>query len=207
MLLTAFLWPMVSWAQAPFEAGKDYVILDNVQQDTSTVVDTPVIEFFNYGCPACANLEPTLEAWLQQQSNGIAFTRVPVVFNPEWQIYARAYYIAKALDIEEKVSPALFKSIHEQHQNLSTPAAMAAFFAKFGVNEADFNSVYQASPLIDAEMAQAKLLSQTYRIRLIPTFVVGGKYKTNASMVGGDNNRLMQVLDYLIKRNQPPAQS
>jgi thiol:disulfide interchange protein DsbA len=51
-----------------------------------------VIEFFSYGCPHCADLEPHLQAWLKRLPPDVQVRRVPVAFQPSWENLARVYY-------------------------------------------------------------------------------------------------------------------
>src|ERR1043166_750133 len=83
-------------AKTEFEPGKDYEQLNQSEltntSDKSNKVT--VIEFFNYGCGACAFLEPKLNQWLQTKSAEINFEKVPVVFHSDWEFLAKSYYIA-----------------------------------------------------------------------------------------------------------------
>ncbi|MGE5668772.1 MAG: thiol:disulfide interchange protein DsbA/DsbL, partial [Betaproteobacteria bacterium] len=66
-------------AAAPLVEGKNYVRLANPQPvDTGKKIE--VIEFFSYGCPHCAALEPYLDAWRAKLPADVTFRRVPVLF-------------------------------------------------------------------------------------------------------------------------------
>ena len=205
-LLPVFAWAATANNAASsngFVQGKDYQI---IQAATAPASPLPagkiqVIEFFNYGCPACNHFEPALEKWLANgKPKDVAFERVPVVFHPEWDILARAYYVAKDLGVEGKITPVIFDAIHQQGLDLSTQAALAKFFEKNGVKEQDFNSAFQFSPGIDAQMMRGENLMGVYQVFEIPTLVINGKYKTNLGMAGGDGQRMVQIADYLIAK-------
>lgn len=186
-----------------FVEGKDYKIVQSATAPASPLPKDKiqVIEFFNYGCPACNHFEPALEKWLANgKPKDVAFERVPVVFHPEWDILARAYYVAKDLGVESKITPAIFNAIHQQGDDLSTPAALAKFFAQHGVKEQDFNSALQFSPGIDAQMMRGENLMGVYQVFQIPTLLINGKYQTNLGMADGDGNRMIQIADYLIAK-------
>ena len=51
---------------APLVEGKNYARIRN-PQPVETGKKIEVIEFFSYGCPHCAELEPHLDAWLAKQ--------------------------------------------------------------------------------------------------------------------------------------------
>src|SRR4051795_12470090 len=43
-----------------------------------------VIEFFSYGCPHCADLEPEMQNWMKTVPADVQFVRVPVMFQDRW---------------------------------------------------------------------------------------------------------------------------
>ncbi len=209
-LLRCCLWlmvclPVVVWAAADdaaaFVAGKDYKVIQSATAPASPLPKDKiqVIEFFSYGCPACNHFEPTLEKWLVNKPKDVAFERVPVVFHQTWDILARAYYVAKDLGVEGKITPAIFKAIHQQGMDLSTADALAKFFAQYGVKEQDFNSALQFSPGIDAQMMRGDNLMGVYQVFEIPTLVINGQYRTNLAMAGG-SERMVRLADYLIAK-------
>src|SRR5688572_6681260 len=77
-----------------FVAGKDYIVLPASSTEAPTSNLIPVKEFFSYGCPWCFKLEPNLENWVAAHKEKIEFTRIPVVFKKDWELYAKAYYTA-----------------------------------------------------------------------------------------------------------------
>jgi len=187
---------------ANFQAGKDYQLLSNseITPKRAPQARVKVIEFFSYGCPACHAFEPALEAWLSKKPAYIDFERVPVVFEQGWAPLAQAYYAAKDLGVEAKLSPIIFKAIHEQGQDLTNQKTLTEIFVKNGVSQKDFESAYNFSPGIDAQMMRANALMTQYGINKIPTIIVAGLYKVNPEMVGGDANRLIEVVNYLAAK-------
>lgn len=197
------IFPLLATAAKPiFQPGKDYKLLvtDNaVTQESATI---EVIEFFSYGCPACYRLESTLDQWLIHKPKNIDFKRVPVIFHQGWDVYAKAYYIVSAFGQEAKLSPKLFAAIQEQRMNLSNPRALGNFLAKEGINQQDFQNAYENSPLLEIKLKQGNELMIQYKIMEVPSFVIGGKFYTNAAMAKGDPQRLLQIIEFLIKKSQ-----
>jgi protein-disulfide isomerase len=70
-------------ASAQLVEGKNYDRIKN-PQPTESGNKIEVIEFFSYGCPHCAELEPFLETWLAKLPPDVAFRRVPVMFQDRW---------------------------------------------------------------------------------------------------------------------------
>ncbi|WP_010597856.1 thiol:disulfide interchange protein DsbA/DsbL [Rickettsiella massiliensis] len=97
--------------------------------------------FFNYACPACYHFEPSLEKWLANKPVYVQFERIPIIFNESWRSLARAFYIAKMLGVEKKLTPQLFKAIHEEKRDLSDPQQQKDFFIEQGVKPSDYESI------------------------------------------------------------------
>jgi thiol:disulfide interchange protein DsbA len=88
------------------QEGKQFVRLKNpVPVETGNKIE--VIEFFSYGCPHCADLEPILEDWMKRLPPDVQFRRVPVLFQPKWVTLAKVYYTLEALGVEPKMTSAI----------------------------------------------------------------------------------------------------
>jgi thiol:disulfide interchange protein DsbA len=182
-----------------FVAGKEYQVLAKVPVVKASK-NVEVIEFFSYGCPGCYQFEPLLQLWLGKHVKRINFSRVPVSFHPNWDVYAKAYYVAKTLNVLDKIHQPLFDAIHVERQSLADQQAMADFFAKHGVDRQKFLDSYNFIPQIGAQIENGAKLAKTYNIIEIPTMVIGGKYRTNVAMVQGDAKRFLALLDYLVAK-------
>ncbi len=180
-----------------FVEGKDYQVVTNVQALKSK---TPLIqEFFSYGCPWCYKIEMPLQAWIGKMGKSVEFERVPVVFKPSWELYAKAYYTAKTLALSEKLNPALFKAIQIDKKSLDTKQTMINFFVAYGVDKEIAKSAFESSPTIDMKVQTGMALMATYQINAVPAFVVNNKYKTDLQMAGSPA-RLIEILDYLLRK-------
>lgn len=192
---------MVSIAAADtFVAGKDYTVIN---ADAPSQTPVKVIEFFNYGCPWCAYIDPTVEKWLQHKPHNVEFSRVPLTFESGWDTYAKAYYLAKALKIETKISPLLFTAIHgkddTENNDLSSTAAITDFFVKQGVKPSVVEqAMNNASPTMALQLQQGANLMKQYGILSIPCFVVGEKYRVGLDQAKSPE-RLMEIVNYLVK--------
>ncbi|MGC1854397.1 MAG: thiol:disulfide interchange protein DsbA/DsbL [Candidatus Aquirickettsiella sp.] len=185
-----------------FKAGKDYEVISTTEIIPKLTPKTQVrvVEFFSYACPACYHFEPTLDKWLANKPNYVKFERVPIVFQPSWRSLARAYYIAQMLGVEKELTPAIFKAIHVEGQDLSNPKLQEEFFIKHGVKQHEFESIASFSPGIDAQLLRSDTLMQEDKILAAPTLVIDNRYKVDPSMIGGDPTRFLQVADYLIEK-------
>lgn len=189
--------PALSYA-AVFTEGKDYQIITNPQPDNKSKV--PVItEFFSYGCPWCYKIESPLNEWTLKLGKSVQLERVPVVFKPDWELYAKAYYTAKTLALTNKMNPLLFKAIQEDKNPLASKQAMVQFFVASGVDKEIASSAFDSSPTIDMRVKNAMNLMAQYQISAVPAFVVNNQYKTDLQMAGSPE-RLLEILDYLIRK-------
>ncbi len=184
---------------AEFEAGKDYEIIKTAQAHHTPKGAIQVTEFFNYGCPWCYRLEPGLNQWVKQQGAKINFKKIPVVFNKDWDYYARAYYTAKALSLNSTLDSALFKAILEDKKSLNNTQNMIDFLTNHGVNRATADSAFNHAPSIELKMSEAQRKMIEYQINAVPAIIINNQFKTDLQMAKTET-RLFELLDYLLKK-------
>ena len=196
LLFAISLWCISHVSRASAGASVGYQELSPHIDAFSVPGKVTLTEFFSYGCPACYAIEPELEAWLAKHKN-VIFYRVPSLFRPEWVIYAKTYYTAKHFGMCEKINSALFKAVQDDGLDLSTPERMADFFGTYGVDKSQFRAIFDFSPEIDGQVARADNLFHQYKIFAIPSFVINGKYLTNAEMTDSSNEKLFKTIESL----------
>ena len=178
-------------AMANFTAGKDYTVLSNpVKIEKAGKIE--VREFFWYGCGHCYSLEHPMQEWLKKLPKDVNFVRTPAAMNPVWEVNARGYYVSEALGKRRNVHIPLFDAIHKEGKQLFDQQSLAKFYVRYGIPEAKFNSLFN-SFAITGKVAQAKKLAQEYQLTGVPAVTVNGKY-----VVQGDNQKVVQVVNYLI---------
>lgn len=193
--------PLASFAEE-FVAGKDYVIIPNPEKLNEIKNAVSVTEYFSYGCPWCYRIEPALNQWVNQQGTKIFYNKVPVVFNKDWEYYAKAHYTAVALSLEPKLAPELFKAIVKDKQRLNSNQAMVDFFAHNGVDTKIAHSAFNQSPSIDIEINDSKREMVRYQVNAVPALVINNQYKTDLQMAKSEE-RLFAILNFLVaKSNQ-----
>ena len=107
---------MAAAAQSVDE-GKEYLRLKN-PQPVESGKKIEVIEFFSYGCPHCADLEPILQPWIKALPADVQFRRIPVMYQERWIPLARIYYTLEALGEEKRLSPEVFSALHSRGVSL-----------------------------------------------------------------------------------------
>lgn len=185
-------------AHAEYLEGIEYTEL-NQPQPVATGDKIEVREVFLYGCPHCFHLEPVLQKWVKRLPANARFVRMPAVFRPTLEPHARAFYAFEALGITNKMHEPFFKAIHVQQRPLSDEDSIVAFVVEHGGKAEEFRRTFHSFS-VDANVKSATQLAAAYGVDSVPTMIVDGKYRTNSTMAGGNDN-LLRVLDYLIKKS------
>jgi len=165
-----------------------------------------VVEFFNYICPACFGFEPKLESWKARMPEDVNLVLIPAPFRPDFELYAKVYYAAKQLGVEEKSHGPIYAAIHVAHTlpdegdrpTPDSPAAVgkiADFYAGYGIDAATFTkTLYSFS--VDTQVRRANQYTARSKVRATPTLMVAGRYQ----ILSRDPDRRLQTLDYLVDK-------
>ncbi len=185
-----------STQEEEYKEGTHYTKVGEILYHPMEKVD--IIEFFSYGCPHCFHIEPVMRHWLETSATYTSFVRMPAYWNPFFELMAQAYYTAEILKAEDKIHEPLFKAIHELKQNLQTRNSVKAFFVAQGVTEADFEKTFD-SFAVNQKMKMAADQFKKYKLKSVPSFVVGGVYATSITQAGSPE-ALTKVLNHLAKK-------
>lgn len=162
---------------------------------------TPLIEFFSYGCHWCHDLEPSLQSWLNNNAKKVVLIRVPVIFHPTWRPLAKAYFTAQQLDQSARFDPVVFKAIHEDHKMVVSDEDVRTIFIQNGVNAKVFDEAYGSSS-VNQRLKWIEEMTRLYQIKQVPTLVLVGKKGislTTLQAVGG-RDHLSTVLDEMLNQ-------
>jgi len=181
---------------APYTEGNEYVTLPAPPQRLSSEGKVEVVEVFSYGCIHCAQFAPAAEKLRKQLPAGVAFKLLPAPFSAEWLPFARAYYAAKQLGVVERTHMALFDAKFAQHFPINSMDELADFYAREGVDRAEFMRV-ATSPEATAKLKEDLALIQKWQVDGTPTIVVNGKYRV-ATVHSYDE--MVAVTQWLVKR-------
>jgi thiol:disulfide interchange protein DsbA len=158
------------------EEGREYLLLKN-PQPTETGKKIEVIEFFSYGCPHCADLEPILQNWIRTMPADVQLRRIPVMFQERWIPLAKVYYTLEALGEEKRLSPEVFSALHTKGIALFQDKTFLDWAASQGLDRKKVEDMYN-SFAITGKVNRARAAQGTYKIEGVPTFVVDGKFIT-----------------------------
>ena len=128
-----------------FIDGKHYKTLIPAQPTSSPPDKIEVAEVFMFSCPHCYNFEPHIQQWLENKASYVEYVRIPANFNPMAREHSRAYYAAVQLGIAEQITIPFFREFHSNRNPLNTPDRLATFFYRFGISDAETESLIEAA--------------------------------------------------------------
>ncbi len=176
-LLTAMaclLWPFATSAE--LVEGRDWRAASGSAQGAPEGAEIEVLEFFSYGCPHCADINPLVKRWTKDLPSDVRFERVPVTFGrAAWESLARLYFALGFADELERLDQAVFDAVTKQRVNLYTERAVLNWIAEQGVERDDFAKVYN-SFAVEAALAKANTLAARFGVNAVPMFIVDERY-------------------------------
>jgi len=184
-LVAVFFAALAFAAAAPaqdLQEGKQYARVKN-PAPAGTGKKIEVIEFFSYGCPHCADLEPEMQAWMKKLPPDVQFRRVPVMFQERWVVLAKVYYTLEALGEEPRLSPEVFAAIHKSGTNLTSEKIFFDWAASKGLERKKVEDTYN-SFAVGGKINRAKTEAQQYNVQSVPLIIVDGKFITATDKVG-----------------------
>lgn len=176
LLLTSACCSAQSSGAAPYTEGNEYVTLPGPHQRYSDTGKVELVEVFSYGCIHCAHFAPIAAKLEKQLPAGVTFKLLPAPFNAQWLPFARAYYAAKQLGVVGRTHLQLFIDKFDQHYPIGSMDELADFYARQGVNRADFMRIAM-SEKTTAKMKSDLALIQKWQVDGTPTLVIDGKYR------------------------------
>lgn len=183
-----------------FKDGTHYVTLSPAITTQAPTGKVEVVDLFWYGCPHCYALEPTIEKFLSQKPANVVFQRVPATLSPRWEYHAKLFYVGQMLDPDgvKKVHTKIFEALQKQRRKIDNDEAMTRFFTELGFTADQVKNALNSMEM-KTMMARATDIGVKSKADSVPVIIVNGKYRTSPSMVGSEE-KLLQVVDYLVKR-------
>lgn len=188
----------------PFTAGRDYQVLA-LPVPTADASKIEVIEVFSYGCIHCATLQPYVDSWKGGLPDDVDFSYAPLGFGAVADTFARAYFAAESLGINDRAHAALFKAIHSERREFRDADDLAAFYSDFGVTEEDFQRATR-SFAVNTRLNRLKQQMPRYGVEGTPSMIVNGKYRVPMP-AGSGAAGLLQIVDFLVDRERSAPKS
>ena len=193
-LATAATLPLRAWGQSEPDEGIDYETL-KAPMPTASPGKIEVLEFFRYGCPFCNRMEDFLKVWKPRLAADVAFRKVPVSFYST--THQQLYLTLVQLGEEARLGPLVFDTIHRQGQSLEMLMEISEWASHHGIAVARFEAAWH-SPQVQAGIEKSNAQVQGWGVKSVPQFGVNGRHLTSPAMVGGSNQRALDVVDWLI---------
>ena len=195
-----------------FVEGTDYRVVETEIQeevsatdndsetDTKTVPDETikVVEFFNYGCRHCFNLEPFVKKWLDEKEDDVEFVRVAVPIQRAWIPLARAYYIAEKFDVVDGVHDLMFRAIFEKNLQMQRPDLLEQLFVAKGVDEEDFQEAF-TSDEVNNKIRKSGEQMRLFGLKGTPSIVVNDQYVVESQRLD-DLERMFEIVEFLVEK-------
>jgi thiol:disulfide interchange protein DsbA len=180
----------------PFQAGTHYLPIEPAQP-TASGDKVEVIEVFSFACIHCAHFEPMVKTWKAKMPAQASFSYLPAVFNPSWEVFARAYYAGEVLGIAEQAHQDMFDGVHVR-RDIRNLEDIAKLYAKYGKTEQQFLDATK-SFAVEMKINRAKQVVPRYQVDGTPTIVVAGKYRVTGQSAGSQD-KIFDVVNFLIAK-------
>ena len=197
-LIFIFVISFTAFTNAEFRLGVDYRIVDNplpVKRDG--VVE--VSETFWYGCNACYQFDPVINAWESRQKDDVKLSKIPVTWGGIHQLHASLYFTIEALKLDPSTHNAVFVTIHKEGNFLQNPNTIQDFLEKFGVAP-EVSSQYLNSFTVKQQVNRAIKHARQLKVSSVPMIIVDGKYIIEPK---GSYEKLLKVVDHVVELQRP----
>jgi thiol:disulfide interchange protein DsbA len=182
--------------------GRDYETIKNGESWKPLNGQIEVVEVFGYVCPACAAFDPLVESWKKKLPADVRFSYVPAPFGPEWNPYAKAFYVAEAMNLVDKSHSALIREIHVTQSmpgegDAVNEQKIADFYGKYGANPKEFLSTMNSFS-VNAQVNKGRQFMIRSGANSTPTLIVNGKYR----VTGNSFEDMIRIASKLVARER-----
>ena len=179
------------------EAGKNYFVIDP-PQPTASGDKIEVLEIFNYACVHCAHFQPYADEIKSKLPAYAQFGYLPAIFNEQWEAFARAFYTAQAMGIQEKTQQAMFDAIHRDRREFRSFDDIATFYGEHGADVEKFKQTANSFE-VESKLARSKELVPKFGVDGTPSLVINGKYRITGASAGG-YPQAVALTEFLVKK-------
>jgi thiol:disulfide interchange protein DsbA len=185
--------------------GRDFETIKNGEPWKPLDGKIEVVEVFGYVCPACAAFDPLVESWRAKLPADVRFSYVPAPFGPEWNPYAKAFYVAEAMNLVDRSHSALIREIHVTQTmpgegDGPNEQKIADFYGKYGANPKEFLSTMNSFS-VNAQVNKGRQFMIRSGANSTPTIIVNGKYR----VTGNSFEDMLRIASQLVARERAAA--
>lgn len=161
------------------------------------------IAFFQFTCPHCRDLHPSLVRWGRSLPRGVGFEFMPVL-SPSTPLdrglvmAARAWYaVAQAVPARlDAFAERAYALVQDGRMSLEAGATWEAAARQAGVG--DFARAWERVPVDRLQRALEKLAA--YRIQSTPSFAIAGRYMVTLDDTQGDAELFLRLASGLLSK-------
>lgn len=209
LMLSAVALSSASASPAEPKNGVEYKTLPTPQPvDTGKKVE--VIEFFDYACPHCYALDPSLTAWVKKQGDNIVFKRVHISRSGTDLPQQKMFFTLEAMGLmNEAINTKIFTEMHVNRNRMNRDELAFDFIAKQGIDRQKFIDTYRGFG-VQGRVRKATAMMDTYGVDSWPMFAIDGKYVTSPTMADEGSKSAtteaqlhaegLQVMDFLVAK-------
>lgn len=168
------------------------------------------IAFFQFTCPHCRGLHPSLARWGRSLPRGVGFEFMPVVapgVPPDLGqvMAARAWYaVSRAAPSRlEAFADTAYAIVQDGHMSMEAGSAWEAAARQAGVG--DFARAWERVPVDRIQRAMEKLAA--YRIQSTPSLAIAGRYVVTLDDTQGDVESFLLLASGLLSKTIAPSSS
>ena len=182
--------------------GRDYDLIKDPEPWKPLAGKIEVVEVFGYVCPACAAFNPLVTAWKNKLPDDVRFMYVPAPFGDVWNPYAKAFYVADAMNLVDRSHDDLIRAIHVDQTmpgegDKPDEQAIANFYGKYGANPKEFLSTMN-SFTVAGQVNRGRQFMVRTGTSGTPTLIVNGKYRVK----GNSFEDMLRIASGLIARER-----
>jgi thiol:disulfide interchange protein DsbA len=161
------------------------------------------IAFFQFACPHCRDLHPSLVRWGRSLPRGVGFEFMPVVapstpLDRGQVMAARAWYaVAQAAPSRlEAFAESAYALVQDGRMSLEAGSTWEAAARQAGVS--DISRAWKRVPVDRLQRALEKLAA--YRIQSTPSLAIAGRYVVTLDNTQGDAELFLRLASGLLSK-------
>ncbi len=210
-VLTALIFlllPLAALAQpmAPgFREGLDY---ETLPQPIPTFAKgkIEIAEVFSYACIHCFHFQPEVNKFKKTMAKDVRWEYVPAAFGGHWDVFARAYFAAQILGVQQKTHDAVFDGVFVKNKvKAATAEDLADLYASLGVDRAKFLAAFNGAEAT-ARLAKAREFGLRSGVQGTPTLIVNGKYRVMGREDTGVAG-MFRTAEFLVAKEREAAKA
>lgn len=169
----------------------DVVLVPN-EGRVQTEGKVEVLAFFWYGCPHCADFEPSFAQWRDTQPQTVKTIAFPISWNKAMVTHQRMYFTLEALNRLE-LHDRVFRDVAAAKNSITTPESALAWARKQGISPSTWRATF-SSAAVTRKMQFAQTQFERFGLTGVPAVIVDGRYQVLLSA------NTIETLDALVKQ-------